>query len=240
MNSPKFVFERSLHRRLGILVAFFLILLTISGMLLNHSKQLDLVNKPLNGFVASLLYGSHALADVQGWHANDRWFYAAGNQLYMDGQQLGFCRNPIRGVVNVSGLWFVLCNEELLLLDPAGQLIERTHVALEGPARLGKANNEGLLEINGRIGVLDAATLQASTWSGTNDKVRWSAPGNLPDKWSAGISGTTPELNLERLILDLHSGRVLGQWHTLFLDLLGVLLLLLAVGGIRMWYARKS
>jgi hypothetical protein len=239
MKSQNLAVIRNLHRRLGTFLAFFLVLLVVSGMLLNHSQQLDLVHKPLYGAIARMFYGSHAQTDVPGWPVGDHWFYNNGQQLSMDGRQVGKCQPPIRGAVTVPDALFVLCDEQLLLLDPRGQLVESIRFAAADSARLGEINGMVILETNGQAGVLDPQMLGTSPWSGAIDQVRWSQAGVLPEQWSANISIPTSELNLERFILDLHSGRILGQWHMVFMDLLGILLLLLAVGGIWTWYARK-
>jgi hypothetical protein len=42
-------------------------------------------------------------------------------------------------------------------------------------------------------------------------------------------------LPLERVILDIHSGRILGQAGVLLIDFMAILFLLLAMSGVWMW-----
>ena len=47
------------------------------------------------------------------------------------------------------------------------------------------------------------------------------------------------ELNMERLLLDLHSGRVFGSVGVLLVDLVSVVVALLLLSGAAMWYVRR-
>ena len=42
-------------------------------------------------------------------------------------------------------------------------------------------------------------------------------------------------LTIERVLLDMHSGRVVGKWGTYFMDLVAILMLVISATGIWMW-----
>ena len=45
-------------------------------------------------------------------------------------------------------------------------------------------------------------------------------------------------LPLERVLLDLHSGRILGKWGVWLIDVVAILLFVLAITGSWMWFQR--
>ena len=47
-------------------------------------------------------------------------------------------------------------------------------------------------------------------------------------------------LSMEKLILDVHSGRILGRFGVILVDLAAVLFLLLSITGTWIWIRRKS
>ena len=47
-------------------------------------------------------------------------------------------------------------------------------------------------------------------------------------------------LTIERVLLDMHSGRVVGKWGTYFMDLVAILMLVISATGIWMWLKRRQ
>ena len=45
-------------------------------------------------------------------------------------------------------------------------------------------------------------------------------------------------LTIERVLLDLHSGRIVGSWGVYVVDLIAILLLVLSCTGVWMWWKR--
>jgi len=68
--------------------------------------------------------------------------------------------------------------------------------------------------------------------------VHWSASGDIPKDLVEQllILYRGKGLPLERVILDIHSGRILGQAGVLLIDFMAVLFLLLAMSGAWMWF----
>jgi hypothetical protein len=64
------------------------------------------------------------------------------------------------------------------------------------------------------------------------------APGVLPEAVRANIPAREQWLSWERVLLDLHSGRIAGRLGVFWVDLVGALLGGLALSGIAMWWLR--
>jgi len=65
--------------------------------------------------------------------------------------------------------------------------------------------------------------------TGKAKHIVWSSAQVLPVELSQRYAGMlAPGLSLQRILLDVHSGRIFGRYGALFVDLLGLALLTLA------------
>ena len=68
-------------------------------------------------------------------------------------------------------------------------------------------------------------------------RVVWASPQTLPDHVKRQMADMlAPGLSLQRILLDLHSGRIFGRYGTLFVDFLSLVLLALAVSGLWIYW----
>ena len=80
-------------------------------------------------------------------------------------------------------------------------------------------------------------------WSrAENPEVSWSeatpVPAGLEESLQAAYRGAG--LPVERVLLDLHSGRILGRAGIYLVDAAAVLFLLLAMSGVWLWTRRRA
>jgi len=81
------------------------------------------------------------------------------------------------------------------------------------------------------------------SWQPTdkNQQIHWSKPSQI----SSSITQTIKEhfrssiLPLERVLLDLHSGRFFGYIGVIIIDINGVFLILLSLSGCAIWLKHK-
>jgi len=75
-------------------------------------------------------------------------------------------------------------------------------------------------------------------------KVNWIIANKVNEETinTAKLNYRAQYLTLERIVLDAHSGRILGVFGVLFMDMAAILLILLSVSGIYIWlrYARAK
>jgi hypothetical protein len=62
------------------------------------------------------------------------------------------------------------------------------------------------------------------------------APGQLPPSLRAVLPGRDAWLSWERVLLDLHSGRLGGRLGVWLMDFAGLMLCLLGLSGVTMWW----
>jgi hypothetical protein len=216
------------HRRLGIVAALFVILLAVTGILLNHTHELGLDRAPLGNPVLRQLYGVapepetaglvHALAGGE--------LRAAGGALRFDGRAIGDCPQLV-GVVEQSGQVLAVCSNRLWLLTPDGQVIDQADGVRgvpEGLSAVARREGEVLLRHGSRSLAVDLDDLSLKPTL-PQAGVTWT---------EAPESAVADDIDWERFLLDLHSGRLLGPWGVWLMDAMALLFVFLAASGLFM------
>lgn len=229
----------SWHRRLGITTAAFIILLSVTGIALNHSTKIGLADTPVRvGWLLSL-YGLSA-PDITSYAVGEHTLSHLGDDhLYLDTEKLSYCAGGLSGALVKQDIWVAACRDELLLLTPRGEVIERVGGTYGLPhpiTGIGHCEEQLCLESEGQIYITDVDQLRFTPRSEAKpfESVATIKPDDaLRRSLLDSYYGST--ITWERIVLDLHSGHLLqlGPW---LMDLVGLLMIALAVTGITMWY----
>jgi hypothetical protein len=234
---------KAMHRRLGMVVAVFLLLLAGTGVLLNHTEDLGLAEYPLSGFPGTWLYDMEADSSIDGWQVGENWFYASNSTLYLNGDKVDYCEGSLVGAVEISSQLLAQCSMTLFVLDSNGQLIEKLSAGSEIPQGISaiSMSDQGLI-MRTEDGLLsfDINSLETTPFTAGSESISFTSPQILPQQLLDLVPVDLPEFNMERLILDIHSGRILGSWRQIIMDLLAVLMFTLVLGGIVMLHLRKD
>jgi uncharacterized iron-regulated membrane protein len=145
--------------------------------------------------------------------------------------------------VEIEQLLVALCSKELLIIDHNGDLVERISVGSgipSGVTALAPADKGLVFRVGQELRLFNLDRLESSPWSAGAESIEWNNSQPLPAYLLDQLQISAPEFNLERLILDIHSGRILGSWRQLVMDLVAILILVLAVGGVVMMQLRKD
>jgi hypothetical protein len=230
------------HRRLGLVAALFTLVLATTGMVLNHSAKLGLDRRFIESSLLHRAYGDRS-ADLPAFQVGEHWLSRAANgRIYLDTREVAACRGDLVGGVAADGLFYAGCAEELLLITSDGELVESI------------TGSTGLPVPLTGIGLLDTRlVVQAdeSWWLADLEQIRFDqqAPGGalirqltrgvLPQAIRGALPGREQWLSWERLLLDLHSGRLAGRLGVLVVDAAGLLLCTLALSGVAMWWLHR-
>jgi hypothetical protein len=231
------------HRKVGITAAFFVILLVISGLLLNHTDTLKLQNKFVKSELLLNWYHIQPKGKAIGFMVNQHWFTQIDSRLYFDRMEITNHIDSLFGVISISDGFVVALDERLLILTKSGEIIEGLSGADGVPSGI---KSIGLSEA-GEIVIRAAhgdylADLEATEWREEEGViVNWSVPDEIPkdliEQLLTLYRGTG--LPVERIILDIHSGRILGHAGVLLVDFMAILFLLLAMSGVWVWYKKR-
>lgn len=232
-------FVRHWHARVGVLAALFFIMLTITGLLLNHTERLQLDSKPVGTPWLMQWYGLKSLSPDHGYLSRQGYAASDGQRHVLNGKMLDEFAGPLLGLAEINEAYYLATTSSIHIYDMDGRLIEKlSGMALPAPfiSRIGSADDDLLIETNqGTFKSKDGLSWEKHT--GTPP--RWSALEPLPaDKKTKVSKLFAPTLPLERIVLDVHSGRILGRHGPLVMDLVALVLLALSLSGI--WIYLRS
>lgn len=227
------------HRRIGAVVAVLVIFLAVTGVLINHSQALGWHRAPVHSATLAKLYQIPLQDLEQGFALDSRWIVQRGEQVLLDRQPVAECSAGLTGAALYQDMIAVLCVDELLLLDPQGQPVE-TLRGLPQPGRaLALQDNALWVRSDSAIFGFDDA---AGVWQpvAPEHAPQWILPQPLPTplKTALNADNPVPGLTRERVLLDLHSGRLFGTAGVWVVDAVGVLICLLAFSGLLTWVGR--
>ena len=211
------------HRYAGITAALFVIILSITGLLLNFNEQIGLDESPIDNTSYLVSQASHF--------------------VYIDGNYVLNLRDSLLGVINIGNYLVLASSNSLLILDQDNELVDEISKVTGLPEKpLGISRTlEGYPVLRG-VNTYWKGGKELSAWQplqGPHPK--WVAPVETPEKINNSIQehARSNEINLERVILDLHSGRLFGDWGENIMSLSAVLLLFLSITGIIIWIRKK-
>lgn len=252
----------SWHKRLGIFSAIFVCLLSLTGILLNHTSELGLAAKtppsvvlPFYGIekpvITAAAVGKHWLL-----HAKSRLYHSnlTGTDLartseaikYDLGSPWAAC-GRLLGSIDYTSYFIVVCNDSLHLAMPDTELIESIEWPLGHQIFIkAAAKCDELVCLNSFLGLVaydlealsykmksNVQSLEAMTESNLTWVQALSAPLSLEQAWLANYQGS--DISWERLILDIHAGRFLGSLGPWFMDLVAIIFIVLSITGVYLW-----
>lgn len=227
------------HRHIGLTAALFVLLLALTGLLLSHTEDLALDARHVqSGFLLDW-YGVRAPEAMPSYRAGSISVTEVGAQIYWNTTPLPQASAPLLGAVAAHDLVIIGARKQLLLFTPDGELIERMDEADGAPAGiqslgLGAAGDLAVKTAHG-VYQADDSILK---WRETGDaSITWTAPQapgpDLREALQAAYRGTG--LTLERVLLDIHTGRILGRPGVYLVDAAALLFMVLAISGVWLW-----
>jgi len=236
---------RRWHRRLGIAAAALLVLLALSGMLLNHADALGLAGQRLHAAWLLRLYGMPPAAPRSAWAVEGHWISDWDGQLALDAEPLALqAPEGLAGVLAVGEGWLLVEPRRATLLTRQGHPVD-TLDAPEGPAlRAAAQDANGAVWLETTAGAwlqADAAFTALQPARAAPPGPRRAAPGTLPPALAQRLAehGVGAGVSAERVLLDLHGGRFLGAAGPWIMDAAALGLLVLAGSGLWITAARK-
>ncbi len=231
------VFLHRVHRWLGVGVSLFVIFLVLTGWALNHTAELGLARLLVQAPWISAWYGLRGAVPATGYTASGRWLIAADDTALLDGKPTAFKLNHVIGMAATSDLIAIASRDELVLIDLQGRLVDRVSANQlpSGPiVRIGGAQNRIVLQ-----GASVHSSVDGFTWAPFEGDIEWSTAQPLPPNQQEYAKQLAPALPLERIMQDVHSGRILGHYGPYFVDAIGLLFLLLAGSGVWMFFRHR-
>jgi hypothetical protein len=230
------------HRRAGLAAIVLVIILAVTGLMLNHTEDLDLDERFIESPLLLNWYGLEPRGEIisyaVGNHSVSQW----DKQVFFDNRPLSTNSQRLHGAVSVERMIVAAFDSEILLLTPDGELIERvpTSQSFSNIRRLGVKFQRPVIETTEPLYFM--ADEHILDWDViVNEDVIWSQP-SAPDEQRMetlrrAFRGNG--LSMERVVLDLHSGRIFGKYGHYLMDAAALALLWLSCSGLWVWWSRR-
>lgn len=234
---------RKWHIRIGISSALILLMLAITGILINHSQQMSLAEIRLPHQLANLFYGLDE-AVVQSLQIGElrAEAEAGGLSISSDDAKLSApCSGALVGARRFSEeVWFV-CEQQIsiyLVEDSRPYFVEtlNNYAGLPVPIeQFGACNLAPCVVVEGKTLSYSPGQLSWSELQSDSAESFWSAAPKIETRLIVAT-----EHNWERWLLDLHSGRLFGNLGVLIVDLTGIAVLFLVFSGLLRWMRTRK
>lgn len=231
------------HRRIGLFALVLIVILAITGIMLNHTEQFKLDETYVdNGWLLNW-YGIEPEDEPIAYRAGEHVISSWHDQLFFDDVAITDLEQNIHGAIAGEQFIVVALDSELILLSFDGELIERvsTSVSFSDIQRLGTKYQRPVIETSEPLYYM--ADEHILDWDVISDEdIQWTEQYSLTDdeykKLLVAYRGNG--LKLERVILDLHSGRIFGSYGVYLMDAAAIALLWLSLSGLWVWSSRRN
>lgn len=237
--------SRKFHRRIGISSFIFLLIFVITGLLLQHTPGLHLDRHYIPAVLSKSLYSAAAHETID-YKTDSHWISQAGSFLYIDGIPIPYIElNSLQGAVESKSYIWVVADNKLWLLSKQGEIVDEFSFlsGLPSPTtKIGRAS-DGTIIIRGLHQNWQAKEDTQAWQAYHGGQVIWATPDqnfNLPEHIRESVFEHVNAhlISWERVLLDVHSGRLFGVIGIVIADLAALLLLFLAATGIFLWLKR--
>jgi len=231
-------FLYKLHRYIGLSSAIVLLMLAVTGIALNHTEELKLDSQMIQSTTILDWYAIKPPENIKSFATKNHWITQINQQLYFDHSIVLINQASLLGAIETDDFIIAALNNSLLLLSLEGELIEQT--PLNTIEKIGLTHQQNIAIKTGEdIKVSNDGLL---SWHPYNKgQVQWSKITQAPDSIRQALktSFRSSILPLERVLLDLHSGRFFGTAGVIIVDISGVFLIILALSGCAIWLKHK-
>ncbi|MDF1589017.1 MAG: PepSY domain-containing protein [Gammaproteobacteria bacterium] len=232
---------RRIHRILGATIALFVLLLASTGILLNHTTDLNLDQRYLTWNWLLNHYGVTKLEPDAVFLIDNKVISQFGQQLFVDATPVVQESRPLKGGISQEETFVVATDQALLIFTEDGEFVEKMTSSSGVPAMI---QNIGLYHGEPVVQTRDGlwrSDFMLERWERLSlQGVGWSVPEPMPASVAEQLQlyFHGQGISIERVVLDLHNGHIFGQYGPWLLDGIGALLLILSLTGIWMWAKR--
>ncbi len=224
---------RHWHKRLGLSALVVVLLLSITGILLNHTDGLKLNQVQIHQAWLNDWYGIDIPQVSQGISLNRQWFIQVGKSVYFNQTQL--TEGELQGAWKTPFGFLLALKSRALLTTDQGEAIDW----------LNYPDNRTLQRLEFDKHTLYFRMNDGAVWQVNTDWTRLTPVASEPKSLNRVALTPVPDnvkkplqnalyrqgLSLERLILDIHSGRFFGSYGHWVMDGFAIIFIIISLSG---------
>lgn len=233
------------HRYMGISAALIVLVVAFTGILLNHTEDFQFDSQYVKSEWILDWYGIRPPDELLSYPAGNRFVTLMGDHLYLNRREIPGEFHDLVGAVSLHDMFIVAVSDSILLLTERGEIIEQLRSNDGVPAGLTRIglDTAGRLVTEGSHDTYqpDSDFLKWQRWDHQTGSINWTTPGRLPENLKSALQQhyMGEVLPTERVLLDLHSGRILGRLGPWLFDIAALFLILLSLSGTWIWIKRR-
>lgn len=224
------------HRRIGASAALFLIWIVISGWLLNHSDSLNLAQTEIHSPSLAHWYNLNYQTPSQSFTHNQHWLINSDEILLLDGKKINAPFTQALGLAAYDKLIAIANSQSILLVDEQQIIIDKintSNLPIKNITKIG-SGCKGIVISDDQQSF---STGDGLDWQPCNEAINWSKNEKVSAQQIRQMEPQlVPAISVEKLIVDLHSGRFFGRYGAYVVDAVGLCLLLLALSGLWLFF----
>ena len=230
------------HRRIGLIAILLVIILAVTGIMLNHTEALKLDEKYIESSTLLAWYGLEPEGEAVSYDVGEHVITVLDNLVFFNTYPVTKTEQTFHGAVGAEQLIVLAFDTELVLLTTDGDFVERMPTGQSFPQiqRIGIKYKRPVIETSDSLYYM--ADEHILDWDVIiNEDIAWAHKTTLSDTKMAVLleSFRGRGLTLERVILDLHSGRIFGNYGVYIMDAAAIALLWLSCSGLWVWWRRR-
>lgn len=238
---------RPWHRRLGIVSCLFILLLVVTGVAINHSQALQLNQSPVQQAWLLDYYGIATPQHIAQFGSEAQPLFITDNRLWLGREPILEAQSQLISAVFLPNLLIAIDNNQLYLFDSQGHLQETQNSSTGLPKGLEALAVESLPLDAAHTETINRVWLKTTSgyYRADESLIDWIPEQPLaPLRWVISADpvdadmiqyARSANLNWERVMLDLHSGRLFGAYAVWLWDIFGLALLLVSLSGLWLW-----
>jgi uncharacterized iron-regulated membrane protein len=229
-------FRHRLHRATGVATGFILLYLIGTGLPLQLTDPLNLAGRFVESATVLDWYGIQSADEA--YRSDDA--VQIGNRLYWKAQPVTEL-NGFHGAIRYQDLAIVATDASLLVFPADAPTAPESIGLAERVRRIGLADGQVVLDTASGLRAMDPELLNSTPTVRPAEDVAWAPLTPLAGEALASYQQLARAriLTLERLLLDLHSGRAFGAIGEWMVNLATLAMAVLAFTGLLIWWKTR-
>ena len=197
-----------IHRFLGITLVLFVIVLSITGTLLQHADDFNIRQKYASSSIAKSFYNIQP-CEIKSFQLKNKWLSICNSNLYFETKKIADNINLVTAAYVKNGKYHIQYDNHQVVVNKDSEILGIKHV--------------------------DANTIDSK------NKVTLST-NNIPEKHKNIIENKSigKTITYERIIVDIHSGRLFGAVGVTLVDLVTIGIIILSLTGTITWFRHRK